>query len=245
MRKIAITFAGALGLGLSGLAQAGGAWTARAGLDGGSYKFDDRYTDSGGLLGIGGAQYVRNDNDSTYGVLLGTTVGVGWFFGDFGTEVSKYAQGRDLDRNGTQDDVYRSDVLATFGAYVGNRWTVFAGYREAQLGTGLYSEKSGNTEKGPFLGGGVSFRPGSRVAIGGSLAYNFLNLSQQGSNVDNFSLNGLSAKVQASLLGTPHSVFLRWQHFHGTTTQASVYAYEYNEDYLNLGYQATFGFKTW
>lgn len=245
MKKLAVGIVAILAFGMSGLAQAEGAWTGRVGALGGPYKFKDKFTDTAGNFGPPGMEYSSEDGNTDYGILLGTTVGVGRFFGDLGTELTTYAEKQDVDGDGTLDNYYRSDILATLGAYIGDRWTAFAGYRDALFGTRVYSEKNGDTEKGPFVGGGVSFRPGDKVAIGVSLAYNFLKLSFQGQTIDNFNLNGLSGKVQASLLGTPHSVFLRWQHFKGDTDRPGVYAYEYTEDYVNVGYQATFDFKAW
>ena len=61
----------------------------------------------------------------------------------------------------------------------------------------------------------------------------------------NLDLVGVSAKVQANLLETPHSAFLRIQAFNGTQKESGVGELEYTESYVTIGYQATFDFKTW
>lgn len=233
LRSVAVVLA----LGACGAADASGAWTGRAGVLGGPYSFKDTFTDTGGFFsGTPGATFTTEDGDTNYGLLLGTTAAVGRFFADLGIEASQYAE---------SDDFFRSDALLTVGAYLGDRWTAFAGYRHATFGDGVFSETDGNTETGPFLGGGVSFHPGEKFALGASLAFNFLKLSLDGETIDDVDLNGASVKVQGSFLGTPHSIFLRWQHFKGDTEEAGVYEYEYTEDYVNLGYQATFDFIAW
>lgn len=242
MKRILTGLALLLAFGATGAAQAAGTFTGRAGVTAGSYTFEDRFTDLGCC---GGFSDESDDDDTTYGLLAGTTLGVGRFFADVGIEYSAYAGGDDLDGDGEEDDSYRTDGLLTLGAYVGDRWVLFAGYRNATFGDGFFSDEGGNTEVGPFFGGGVSFRPGRRISLGASLAYNLLTLEVQGTPIDDLDLTGLSAKFQLNVLETPHSVYLRYQRFTGDLEEANSFAYEYTENYLNVGYQLTFDFASW
>jgi hypothetical protein len=235
-----------LGLAASSTAMAGGAFTGRVGATAGTYSFDDKYVDTGGFFGPAGAAYTSEDNTGQFGVLAGTGLSVGRFFTDVGIEALKYSREFDTDGDGEDDTAfYRTDFLLTLGAFIGDRWTVFGGYRHATFGDGFFSEDLGSTENGPFLGGGVSFRAGKALSMGVSAAYNMLTLSQDGQNFEDLDLGGFSVKGQMSFLGTPHAIFLRWQRFDGDEAEAGIYEYEYTEDYLNVGYQATFDFKSW
>lgn len=249
MNKVLLGMVAVLGLGLSGMAQAGGALTGRVGLTGGSYKFDDKFVGLGCCSVPSGTVFTSNTSEGQYGALGGMGLVAGRFFADLGVEVDQYSKKRDSDFDGSLDtSIYRSDALLTLGAFIGDRWTVFAGYRHATFGDGVFSEKPntiGNTENGPFLGGGVSFHPGKRLSLSSSAAYNFLKVSSDGTTFDEFDLNGFSLKLQMAFLGTPHAIFLRWQRFHGDVTYPNDHSYEYTEDYINLGYQATFDFTSW
>jgi hypothetical protein len=227
-----IAFIGGLLLSLS--AQASGAFTGRVGLSWGTYDFEDEFVDEGCCGGLG--TITSEADDTTYGLLLGSTLATGRFFADLGLEYSTYAD---------EDDFYRTDGLLNLGLYLGERWVAFAGYRHATFGEGFFSDEGGNTQTGPFFGGGVSFRAGEQISLGASLAYNLLTLNVDGRDIDDFDLAGLSAKLQVNVLGTPHSVFLRYQQFDGDIDESGVFAYEYEEAYLNLGYQMTFDFSSW
>ena len=245
MHKGILGFVITLALGASGAAQAEGAFSARVGAGLGSYQFDDVYTDTIGAIGPAGAEYKSDDSDSTFGLLGGMTLGVGRFYGDLGLEVHTFSEGDDLDGDGVEDDTFRSDLLLNLGYFIGDRWVAFIGYRHATFGDGAFSDTGGNTEDGPFFGGGFSFRAGEKLSFGASLAYNALTLKIDGTAIDDLDLNGISAKLQMNILDTPHSVFLRWQRFNGTIDEPGFFEYEYTENYLNLGYQATFDLKSW
>lgn len=236
MRKLLPGIALILGVAISSSTYASGAFTGRVGLIGGSFQLEDKFTDEAGILGTPGARYTTDTDDTNYGLLLGSTLAMGRFFADLGLEYSAYAD---------ESDTYRTDGLLNFGVYIGDRWVAFAGYRHATFGDGFFSDESGNIEKGPFFGGGVSFRAGQRISLGASLAYNLLTLEVDGRNINDFDLTGLSAKLQMNVLDTPHSVFLRYQQFDGDINTPGIFAYEYQATYLNLGYQMTFDFTSW
>ena len=246
MRGMCIVAVAIAGMGINGAAQASGAFTGRVGLTAGTYEFNDKAIDQGCCGNPIGTEFTSEDNTGQYGVLVGTGLAVARFFVDLGIEYVKYDSKYDTDFDGVEDTAfYRTDGLLTLGVFVGDRWTVFGGFRHATFGDGFFSEDNGNTEEGPFLGGGVSFRAGDSVLLGASAAYNKVTLSQEGQPFDDVDLNGFSAKFQMSFLGTPHSVFLRWQRFDGDQSVSGSFDYEYTEDYINLGYQATFDFVSW
>lgn len=239
MRGMCIVAVAVAGMGINGAAQASGAFTGRVGLAAGTYEFDAKATSTGcpTCFPAGTVFYTDEDSDTNYGLLLGTGLTVGRFFLDIGAEVSQYSE---------NSDFYRSDALLTLGVFIGDRWSIFGGFRNATFGEGVYSETNGNTETGPFLGGGVSFRAGDSVAMGMSAAYNKITLSYDGAVFEDTDLDGFSLKLQMSFLGTPHSIFLRGQRFEGEEDVPQFsYIYEYSETYIHLGYQATFDFKTW
>jgi hypothetical protein len=240
MNKVWLGFVAILGLGLNGVAQASGAWTGRGGVLAGPVSSEFTFTDNG-CCGAPGTSETEDDGDTTYGALGGSTLAVGRFFVDGGIEYQKYAEG--------EEDFYRSDGLLTLGAYIGDRWSAFGGYRYATFGDGAFTDKGGNRETGPFVGGGISFNPSKKVALGVSLALNILTIEFDDPFLQSFfedmDLTGVSAKAQMNVVGTPHSVFLRWQRFDGDLDREGDFAFEYTEDYINLGYQATFDFKTW
>jgi len=234
-----------LGLAVSSTAMASGAFTGRVGVTGGNYEFNDQFTDQGCCGNPAGTVFTSDDSSGQYGVLGGLGLTAGRFFVDLGAEITTFADKYDVDGDGTEDTYFRTDGLLTLGVFIGDRWTLFGGWRNAKFGDGIYSENYGNTESGPFLGGGVSFRAGKKVSLGMSAAYNSLTLSSQGTVLDDLDLQGISAKVSMAFLGTPHAIFLRWQRFEGDESFAGSYDYEYTEDYINLGYQATFDFTSW
>lgn len=235
-----------LGLAASGSAAASGALTGRVGLTAGTYAFENKAIDQGCCGNPTGTILFEGDDSSTqYGGLAGIGLTAGRFFVDLGAEVITYGDEYDIDGDGSEDAYYRTDGLLTLGVFLGDRWSLFGGYRNAKFGDGIYSEDNGNTESGPFLGGGVSFRAGKKASIGVSAAYNSLTLSSEGTTFDDLDLEGISAKVQLAILGTPHVIFVRLQRFEGDESVTGSYDYEYTEDYLNLGYQATFDFTTW
>ena len=240
MHKGMLGFVITVALGASGAAQAEGNFSGRIGAGFGSYTFSDETKD-----GTGTVVDEFDETDSYFGVLAGTTVGVGRFYADLGVEFLGFSDGDDLDGDGVEDDTFRTDLLLNLGFYIGDRWVAFIGYRNAAYGDGFNSDEGGYVQRGPFFGGGFSFRAGERLSFGASLAYNAMKLEINGSAIDEFDLNGVSAKLQMNVLETPHSVFLRYQHFNGSIDEPGVFEYEYNEGYLTLGYQATFDFKTW
>lgn len=248
MNRISTAVAVVLGL-VASTASAGGAFTGRIGLTAGTYNYEDKFTDTDGVFGAPGTVYRSDENSGQFGVLGGFGLAAGPFFGDLGMEITTYSQKYDLDGDGVEDNYFRTDGLLTLGAFLGSHWSVFGGYRHATFGDGVFSEEYGNTEDGPFVGSGFSFRPGKKLSLGMSAAYNKLTLSYDGSNIDDVDLDGLSVKFNLGFVGTPHAIFLRWQRFEGDDSETDPsffrYEYEYTEDYLNLGYQATFGFASW
>lgn len=244
MKRAYLGIAMILGLAASSTAIAGGAFTGRAGATAGTYDFEETFVDRGCCGGLG--TLTSDHSSGQYGLLGGLGLSVERVFADVGLEALQYSKDVDTDGDGNEDTAfYRTDFLLTLGVFVGDRWTVFGGYRHATFGDGFFSEDLGNTENGPFLGGGVSFRAGKRVSLGMSAAYNLLTLSQDGQAFEDLDLAGFSVKGQMAFLGTPHAIFLRWQRFDGDESEAGSYDYEYTEDYINVGYQATFDFTSW
>lgn len=244
MKRLHVVAVVVAGMSFSATAWAGGAFTGRVGLTGGTYEFQDQFTDRG-CCGTPGTVYTGDENSGQYGLLGGLGIAAGPFFADVGLEYITYSQKYDLDGDGQEDSYYRTDGLLTLGFFLGSHWTIFGGYRHATFGDGFFSEDFGNTETGPFLGGGVSFRPGKKVSLGASAAYNSLTLSSDGTVLEDLDLQGFSVKFNLGFVGTPHAIFLRWQRFEGDESIPNRYDWEYTEDYLNLGYQATFGFASW
>ena len=244
MSRISTWVALILGLALSGSAAASGAFTGRVGATLGSYKFEARETDLGCCGNPIGFSITSEDNSGQYGLLGGLGLNAGMFFADVGLEVDTYTEKYDLDGDNVEDQYFRTDGLLTLGLFLGSNWSVFGGYRHATFGDGVFSEQYGNTEDGPFVGGGFSFRPGKKISLGMSAAYNKLTLSYDGTTLDEIDLDGLSVKFNLGFAGTPHAIFLRWQRFEGEYEEPG-YLYEYTEDYVNVGYQATFGFTSW
>lgn len=235
MNRVRTSVVLALGLIASGSAAASGAFTGRVGATVGSYQYEDE------VNGVANADY----DSGQYGVLLGLGLTAGRFFGDVGIEQFQYAKDRDTDGDFEEDDpYYRSDFLVTLGAFLGDHWTVFGGYRHSTQGDGVFADDGGYTADGPLLGGGVSFRAGKKIGLGASAAYNFLSFSQDGQVVDDFDLDGISVKLQMNFVGTPHAIWLRGQRFTGEQSFGGG-EYEATEDYFNIGYQATFGFASW
>jgi hypothetical protein len=235
MSRVSAGIAMVLGLAVSGNAAASGAFVGKVGATIGTYQYKDE------INGAPNADYDTNQ----YGLLLGMGLTVGRFFADVGVEQYQYTKDRDTDGDGFDDDAYyRSDFLLNLGAFIGDHWTAFAGYRYSTQGDGAFSDDAGYTADGPLLGGGFSFRAGKKVAIGASAAYNFLTFSQQGQAVNDFDLDGISVKLQMAFVGTPHAIFLRGQRFNGEQTFSGG-NYEATEDYFNVGYQATFDFASW
>ncbi|MGH8443506.1 MAG: hypothetical protein ACRETF_11485 [Nevskiaceae bacterium] len=246
MRTLALAVAVLLGVVMNGQAEASGAFTGRVGATAGNYSQDETFTDTGCCGNPIGTEFTFDYSTGQYGVLGGLGFTISRFFVDAGLEFTQYAKDRDTDFDGIEDTAfYRSDFLLTAGVFLGDRWTTFLGFRHSTQGDGFFSEDLGFTADGPFFGAGVSFRPGQKFAVGASAAYNVLTYSQEGVVFDNVDLNGLSVKLQGSFLGTPHSVFLRWQRFNGDQSEAGSFDYEQTEDYVNVGYQATFDFLTW
>lgn len=244
MHRISACVALILGVALSSSAAASGAFTGRVGLTLGSYQYEAREVDLGCCGNPIGFQITDESDSGQYGVMGGLGLTAGPFFGDLGLEVDTYAEKYDLDGDNVEDDYFRTDGLLTLGVFLGNHWSVFGGYRHATFGDGIFSEQYGNTEDGPFLGGGFTFRPSKKISLGMSAAYNKLTLSYDGNSVEDVDLDGLSLKFNLGFAGTPHAIFLRWQRFEGEYEEPG-YLYEYTEDYVNLGYQATFGFASW
>lgn len=246
MNRAYLGIAVILGLAASSTAMAGGAFTGRAGATAGTYEFEEKAVDQGCCGNPIGTTFTDESSSGQYGLMGGLGLSVERFFADVGLEALQYSKDIDTDGDGVEDtSFYRTDFLLTLGVFVGDRWTIFGGYRHATFGDGFFSEDLGNSEDGPFLGGGVSFRAGKSISLGMSAAYNMLTLSQDGQVFEDLDLEGFSAKGQMSFLGTPHAIFLRWQRFDGDESIAGSYDYEYTEDYFNVGYQATFDFTSW
>jgi len=209
---------------------ASGALNARGGLFAGSYKFEDKFEDQ-----QGGTTDETSDSTTTYGVLLGSTLALGRFFGDVGIEFSQL----------TEDDASdRTDLLLNLGMFLGDRWTVFLGYRQGRYGDGVFNDDA-LLQYGPVVGAGVSFFPGEKLSLNVSLAVSQLALEIGGQEVEDLDLTGASLKAQANFLGTPHGVFLRAQHFAGDISEPGFFAYEYTETYAIIGYQLAFTLSSW
>ncbi len=222
----------------SGAAWADGSLSGRVGLSGGQYSTKDECPGCG-------AGFVPTDASvSIYSFLLGGRFSFKRVLFDVGVEGLKYGKDQTLNNN---ENSYRTDITPSFGVYVGDRWNLFIGYRDALFGDSLFSDTTssgnGNSETGPFGGVGARFGLGSSMSLSPSLAYNSLKLKFQGSSssVKNFTLNGYSARLALGFNDTPHSLFLRWQRFDGDFQSGF---YKYKEDYVTLGYQATFA-KVW
>jgi hypothetical protein len=214
-------------------AAASGFVTGRVGVLAGAYGYKNELTSPAGTL------IAENKSDSaTYGALGGLGLGIGRFFADLGLEL------HDVPDSFNQD-FKRTDVLLTLGAFTGDHWSVFAGLRSASHGEKLFSADKGYSESGPTLGFGYSGRASQDWALGGSLAANYLNYKDEtgAANPDVHGI-GLSLKLQASRLNSPHSIFLRLQGITGSEAGAAG-EFKYSETYLHLGYQATFDLKTW
>ncbi|MGQ0586000.1 MAG: outer membrane protein [Gammaproteobacteria bacterium] len=244
-RSFVVTVAALVSL-ASGSASADGAFTGRIGATAGNYEFNEEFVDQGCCGNPIGTTSTADHSSGQFGLAGGLGVSVARFFADVGLEALSFSKELDTDGDGIEDTAfYRSDFLLTLGVFLGDRWSVFGGFRHATFGDGLFSEDLGNTEDGPFIGGGVSFRAGKNVSLGLSAAYNLLTFSRDGQAFDDVDLNGVSVKAQMSFLGTPHGVYLRFQRFKAEESVASSFDYQYTEDYLNLGYQATFDFLSW
>lgn len=213
--------------------EAAGAFTGRVGGMVGKYNFEDEFN------APPAAPEKTKADSTTYGGLLGARLNAGRFFGDLGLEYSKLSE---------ENSNERTDLLTTIGLDVGDRWSLFAGYRYALFGDGFFDDTNGVREVGPYAGIGVSFQPGQRLAMGISLAVNSLSLKSDDPSfqaiLDDVDLLGYSFKLQFNLLDSPHSVFLRVQDFEGDTSQPG-FTYDYSERYYVFGYQMTFDIASW
>jgi hypothetical protein len=229
----------------SGVASASGAFTGRVGATLGNYSSQGTAT-SRGCCGPDGTVYLDYDDSSAqYGLILGGGVSVSRFFVDLGVELTTFSDQYDQDGDGVEDAYFRTDGLLTTGVFLGDHFSLFGGYRHATFGTGVFSDGYGSTEYGPFAGAGVSFRPGKKIGLGLSVAYNDLTLEFDGSTLDDVDYSGLSVKGQLNIVGTPHAVFLRWQRFDADVSYPGDHDYEQTDDYINVGYTATFDFSSW
>ncbi len=234
-RAVAGLLAGAMAC---GTAQASGVATWRVGVLGGSYGYEQTFTDTAGAIGPAGTEYETTEDSSNFGILLGVGAAGERFFGDLGLELVQVPDVFGADFN-------RTDLLLTGGVFIGDHWTLFGGVRSAWHGKDQFGSDAGYTESGPFLGGGYSRRVGERWSLAGSVAVNFLTFKDEGGQqVDDATGAGFSFKVQANRLESPHSFFMRLQSFGGTQTQAA-FEFEYQETYFQLGYQATFDILSW
>lgn len=227
----------------SGPAFANGSLAGRVGLTGGRYSVSDSCSGSScSLYGFTST----DEGVSVYGFLLGGRLSVKRFFFDLGLEGLKFGKSQALFGN---EDWYRTDTTPTIGLYLGDRWNIFAGYRYSQEGDALFSGKTkagnGDTQSGPFGGVGAQFAVAESVSLSPSLAYNKLKYKPEGGAVLNdFPVKGISFRLGVNFTGTPHAVFLKWQRIQGEYTGDPTYRYKYNENYVTVGYQASFA-KPW
>lgn len=235
-----------IGLTGSATAHADGAFSGKVGVLLGPYSYSSEFTDQGCNCITAADTYEETDFD--LGLNAGLTLGVSRWFADVGVEFIGFAEGDDLDDppDGEEDPTFRTDSALTTGVYLGDRWVLFGGYRNTHYGDGFASDTGGFIQQGPFIGGGATFKMGSRTALGVSLAYNDLTMEIQGTTIDDLDLAGFSGKLQLNILKSPNSIYLRWQHFSGSIDFPALgYGFEFTEDYVNLGYQLTFDFTSW
>ena len=132
----------------------------RAGVFGGTYKFENTSS-------------VTQDTNA-YGYLLGGTASFEYFFVDLGLEYQHLAN----------DFLDRTDYLGTVGLKLGN-FSVFAGYREGHYGDDFNSDDYFK-ETGPLGGVGASFDLDA-VLLSVSVAYNKVDLDPLTTEADGFS----------------------------------------------------------
>lgn len=204
----------------AGTADAAGFLTARAGLTAGSYEFE-----------AGGPPTDSN----AYGVQIGFGGSVGRIFLDWGMDYQHVAN----------DFLDRTDYLFTGGVFIGDRWSAFGGYRYGNFGddfTATSTDSNYYQASGPFLGGSFSQRIGDRVALNLALAYNFVEYTDPDGTSLDISADGFSGKLQANILDTPHSIYLRAQSFTG---EDDANTFEFSEKFVQLGYTFTFDLLSW
>lgn len=200
----------------AGPASAGGALNGKLGAYAGKYKYED----SG-----------FSDDSSMFGVLLGGVLAGDRVFGDVTIE---YAQLNN-------DSFDRTDMLFTTGLYLGKIWTASVGYRRGMFGDGAFNDDI-YLESGPFFGVSVNFHSGQAVTLNAAMAYNKLDLEVQGQSFDDLDLGGISLKLQAGFVGTPHAIFVRTQRFKGDVEGTAI---AYEEDYIVFGYQFSPTLRSW
>ena len=214
------------------------------GINGGSYGFEYTYADAG-CGGPCGPYGTTEDSDTVYGLSVGMNLVAAAFFADVGVEYAQYKEA---------DDFYRSDAMLTLGAFLGEHFQIFGGYRRGTFGDGFFSSDIpagggaanvfAHTEYGPFLGGGVGFQLGKKASLAMTLAYNVLTYeTPSGTQLDDVDYGGFSAKVQLGLPGNVQT-YVRWQLFEADQTQAG-YSEDLTTDYFVLGVQKGFTFANW
>lgn len=148
----------------------------------------------------------------TYGGELGYTITMADFYADLGL----YAL-----RVKFQDEQnWRTDLLATFGYYINDSWTVFAGFRRGWQGPHIFNDDTFK-ELGPYVGFGYGGIPlGGGWNMNTTAAYNFDKVKNfpgapAGFHTEpsDFNYPGISLKLSVNKKGTPHSLQLRLQRF--------------------------------
>lgn len=220
MKQVLIGMVSAWAVLATGAAEAAGAVIGRAGLTAGTYEFE--------------AGSFRTDSNA-YGVQLGFGGSFGRIFLDWGMDYQHVAN----------DFLDRTDYLFTGGVFIGDRWSVFGGYRYGNFGddfTATSTDSNYYLARGPYAGGSFSQRIGSAVALNLALAYNFVEYSDPDGTSLDISADGVSGKLQANLLGTPHAIYLRAQAFNG---EDDANTFKFKESFVQLGYAFTFDLLSW
>lgn len=220
MKKILIGILSVSAWFSAGTADAAGFITGRAGLTAGTYDFE--------------ASGSRTDSNA-YGVQVGFGASIGRIFVDWGMDYQHVAN----------DYLDRTDYLFTGGVFIGDRWSVFGGYRAGNYSddfTATSADSNYYQATGPFAGGSFSQRIGDRVALNLALAYNVVEYSDEQGVALDISANGISGKLQANILDTPHSIYLRAQAFNGEDDSNT---FEFKENFVQLGYTFTFDLLSW
>jgi len=220
MRQIMVGVMSACALLSAGGAEAAGFITGRAGLTAGTYEFE--------------AAGPPTDSNA-YGVQVGFGASIGRIFVDWGMDYQHVAN----------DFLDRTDYVFTGGVFIGDRWSAFGGYRAGNFSddfTATSADSNYYQATGPFAGGSFSQTIGRSVALNLALAYNFVEYTDEQGVALDISADGFSGKLQASILDTPHSIYLRAQAFNG---EDDANTFEFTERFVQLGYTFTFDLLSW
>lgn len=229
-------------------------YSGRVGAMAGGYngELSIRVTETEGGASQSGSLTAGDEWKAAYGIPLGFTMAIDDFFVDLGLELMQ------VEFDG--DDLKRTDILLTSGYFIGDRWSLFVGFRKGMQGDGFFDSETFD-EQGFFVGGGVGGIEAGPLLLNASLAYNLSKVDDYppGQELD---YDGLSLKFSGSLAGAPqHSLELRYQRFSGDdalnfvgscgpgvlqnssqTADSCRLDFELTESYLQLSYIYRFVF---